>query len=557
MKKTAAIITALILISACLLLVSCSERYGAGEGGRIERLENGELIAISDNGYRFAGWSDGVTEPYRAYEKTEDSVTAEFEPICVKLYDGETLTESVPISELDELETEDVAFFEQGRITLRAYFCANAEALGLAGKTDAVTELCELYKTSSFRDLADIDLHASYLDYEAGEGGELSRADGKIYAKAKNGFRFSGWTDGSVSAERSDTHTADGLYTRALFEPVSISFFVGDWCIKSAPVSELEGFDVSTLRGYKSGADFVGWEDGDKQAPDIESILKKYEKGELAGAEDYSFKAVFSESGKSGFFSFKTIAHALGGAGWRTTDRTYINDLNVFEYNYNEGHRFFEIDLLLTRDGGIVASHDYESEVLYADFMARASEDFAPIDLAGFVKLMADHPDVYMDIDILSVYRSTYNGSAADKLTAFYSALDAEIRARDKESPKELYEDIYSRIVLEIFFEEPTHSLSLELAKSGEYGFKHFMYAGVGDKEFPMGESIAELEKLCEWCRDNGVTMLSTKICTEEFIALTKEYGIYTFAYTFNDPKQIQKLLESGIDCVFTDFVCM
>ena len=50
------------------------------------------------------------------------------------------------------------------------------------------------------------------------------------------------------------------------------------------------------------------------------------------------------------------IAHAFGGID----DKTYTNSLEAFQTNYDKGFRVFEVDLILTSDGGLAARHDWQ-----------------------------------------------------------------------------------------------------------------------------------------------------------------------------------------------------
>ena len=50
------------------------------------------------------------------------------------------------------------------------------------------------------------------------------------------------------------------------------------------------------------------------------------------------------------------ILHAGGGYG----ELTYLNAQETFEYYYNMGYRYFEYDLRLSSDGGIIATHAWE-----------------------------------------------------------------------------------------------------------------------------------------------------------------------------------------------------
>ncbi len=50
------------------------------------------------------------------------------------------------------------------------------------------------------------------------------------------------------------------------------------------------------------------------------------------------------------------IAHASGGIN----GLTYLNSLEVLNYNYQLGHRYFEVDFNWTADGKLVLIHDWK-----------------------------------------------------------------------------------------------------------------------------------------------------------------------------------------------------
>ena len=394
------------------------------------------------------------------------------------------------------------------------------------------------------------------------EGGFVKGNTTGIFANSSEGYRFVGWTDGETAIQKSASiESVKDNTVRPIFEPIFVELYVADLLIESVAVSEFVTRSEADLLVSLRGKIFQKWEA--KNAPidlnETDSVLAQIKQywndGAIKDLPNFKLTASFTDRAAKDFYAFRTIAHALGGAPWLAESNTYLNSLEVFEYHYSRGQRFFEIDLCLTMDGKIVALHQYETQILYDEFMATKREGFTPIDLEILIDLMLQYPEIYIDLDILSVYRSGYEGSAKEKLTLFYDSLDAEIRLRDDGSG-EIYGDIYERFVLEIFFDSHLVSQMLELAKQEKYGFEHFMYAGIGDKETPTGTGDdAELEKTLQWCVENDIRMMSTKILDKEFIEMTDRYDIFTFAYTYNSPEQIEVLLSLGIDCVFTDFV--
>ena len=553
-----------LVIIVFLLFSGCSEKYLSSSGGKVTRDRKSYTVtAVSDNGYRFVGWSDGERETTRAYDRNiEGEVTAIFEPISVILHDGDN-ERSLSLSLIAITDLSTLAPSSAEGIYRSGYFSDEVcGLLSLETAEDCLYQIQQKFLGEGITDVCDLELYSRYLEYSAGEGGGVSKTADGVSADADNGYRFVEWSDKSEEQTRNDDFTEPRAAFSAVFEPIEVELYVSEYHVSSFTLSDFVSLSKESLAAYKSGADFKGWTLKNGVLPlelstktdVVEQINAYYKKGAIRDIPNIELLAEFGEAQFDSFYDFKTISHALGGAPWLEKENTYFNSLEVFEYNYGIGHRFFEIDLLLTSDGKIVASHDYGSTVTYDEFMATKTEGFTPIDLEMFVDMMIEYRDIRMDLDILSIYRSGYVGSAEEKLTVFYDALDAEIKSRDS-GDGAIYNDVYDRLVLEIFFETPYESLSMELAKREEYGFKHFMYAGVGDKEFPMGTELDELRALCEWCVENGVLMMSTKICDAEFIKMTDSYGIFTFAYTFNSPSEIYRLLSIGIDCVFTDFV--
>ena len=113
------------------------------------------------------------------------------------------------------------------------------------------------------------------------------------------------------------------------------------------------------------------------------------------------------------------VAHAFGGKG----SKTYTNALEAFEYNYDLGHRVFEVDFDLTTDNKTICSHDEDYwryitgnedndvEYSYDNFMnTPLFTDYTPMDYKAVVNLLHDYPDIYIITDTkyadeLSVYK--------------------------------------------------------------------------------------------------------------------------------------------------------
>ncbi|GAA3407271.1 phosphatidylinositol-specific phospholipase C/glycerophosphodiester phosphodiesterase family protein [Paenibacillus hodogayensis] len=91
------------------------------------------------------------------------------------------------------------------------------------------------------------------------------------------------------------------------------------------------------------------------------------------------------------------IAHALGGIqGFK-----YTNSYDAFIANYHRGFRLFEVDLLQTEEGELVARHDW-SQNLQPDLTKNSliQGRFRPLAWPDILQLMQIYPDFYLIIDM-------------------------------------------------------------------------------------------------------------------------------------------------------------
>lgn len=94
------------------------------------------------------------------------------------------------------------------------------------------------------------------------------------------------------------------------------------------------------------------------------------------------------------------VAHALGAID----GVAYTNSLEAFAASYAKGFRVFEIDLARTRDGSIVALHDWRDTwhtlPNLAEFKAhRIAGRYTAATLDEILSILQSHPDVYLIVD--------------------------------------------------------------------------------------------------------------------------------------------------------------
>lgn len=91
------------------------------------------------------------------------------------------------------------------------------------------------------------------------------------------------------------------------------------------------------------------------------------------------------------------VAHALGA--WQ--DRTYTNSLEAFEKAYDDGFRVFEVDLELTTDGVLAATHGWPGAALSLDEFRQsmAQRGLTSLTLPELLALVAERADTYLILD--------------------------------------------------------------------------------------------------------------------------------------------------------------
>lgn len=85
-----------------------------------------------------------------------------------------------------------------------------------------------------------------------------------------------------------------------------------------------------------------------------------------------------SIAGTSGWQENRLIAHAFGGVD----GASYTNSYEAFITNYNRGYRLFEVDLVQTTDGKLVARHDW-SQKLQPDLAAHRGRNVTKLQFAN------------------------------------------------------------------------------------------------------------------------------------------------------------------------------
>lgn len=229
------------------------------------------------------------------------------------------------------------------------------------------------------------------------------------------------------------------------------------------------------------------------------------------------------------------VSHA--GAGLKAA--TYSNSREALDVAAARGLRRIEIDFETTRDGRVVAAHDWGQTYVelrpgvlpaplaryfqwgrpdHATFLATPMKGgLTPIDAPGLAEWLKAHPDVKIVTDIKS------------NNVAILGRLIADGVPREKLVPQ-----IYSRG---------------ELAPVRGMGFDEIIYTLYRDTDVPIPEVIAFARK-----HRVAVTIHSARVARADVQAF-RDAGVPLYVHTINEPDRAIRLQEWGAAGIYTDFL--
>ena len=234
------------------------------------------------------------------------------------------------------------------------------------------------------------------------------------------------------------------------------------------------------------------------------------------------------------------VAHAGGGLRADTGSQTYTNSVDALIQNYNLGHRVFEFDLSLTRDGGLAAVHDWNysgaynglpvSESQWRAFVPKGSA-YAPAMLGDILDEMMVNRDIFLITDTKS-----YELTEEETLRQFQRLYDEAI-ARDPE--------LLSRIIPQIY-DEDMYDL---IARIHEYdSVIYTLYAS-----YSAPDVIYAF--LSSHDRVKVVTMPTYWRFQTDMPARLADMGKLVYVHTINSAEEIKALAGEGAVGFYTDFL--
>lgn len=256
---------------------------------------------------------------------------------------------------------------------------------------------------------------------------------------------------------------------------------------------------------------------------------------------DYNLLGWFKPNPHKWIKKAKLIAHGFGRVGKTTS----TNSLEAFEYNYAQGYRVFEADLILTSDNHLVARHDWHSHLghyfkqkipkskrnkplTHKEFMALPiDKKYTPLDFEGIAKLLKKHKDAYLITDTKERDKA--------KIKKQFSII---VKTAKKVDP-----EILNRIIPQIYNEEMLRHIRKV------YDFKSVIYT--------LYQSKATDDQVIDFASKNGIKAITmyTKRYSPAFVRKLKEKGIYSFVHPVNTVHEMRLYEETGVMGFYSDIV--
>ena len=235
----------------------------------------------------------------------------------------------------------------------------------------------------------------------------------------------------------------------------------------------------------------------------------------------------------------RLIAHALGGID----GKIYTDSKDALELNYRNGHRLFEVDLILTRDNVLVARHDWSEGFTKALDQAIVDEGgipnesvfrslkinykYDPLTMEDLAKVMQSNADIYLITDTKSV--------TVQAVEEQFALLVATVRKVD--------ERLLARIIPQIY------NQGMLPAVKKSFDFENIIYT--------LYQTSDGDESVLRFCLENRIhaVAMSPSRYSKAFCAALRTNNIRVYVHTINSPDEAERFFEDGVFGLYTDFL--
>ncbi len=237
----------------------------------------------------------------------------------------------------------------------------------------------------------------------------------------------------------------------------------------------------------------------------------------------------------------RVIAHALGAVDGITNSNT----LDAMKQSYKNDFRLFEVDILPTVNGELVASHGFY-ELLAGKYGRPIPQEhsneiptkeeflnfkfngmYKTVGIEEIVEIMSANPDIYMITDT----KITDYAQATEQFKELVRVC------------KEIDESVLDRIIPQIYNE------SMYDAVMSQHKFKSIIYT--------LYATTTTNHRVLEFVTAKNikvVTMPPERINAQD-VNLFNSYGIKIYTHTINDSEQMKNLKNMGVYGFYTDFI--
>ncbi len=233
------------------------------------------------------------------------------------------------------------------------------------------------------------------------------------------------------------------------------------------------------------------------------------------------------------------VAHALGGIN----NNTYTNSLEAFLYNYEQGHRVFEVDFFITDpEKTLVAAHSdshwrrqistnrfpIKRDFTYSNFMnQKIYGKYTTMDYRDIIGLMITYPDIF----IITDSKFTDKDSV---LLQFKQLIDYA---------NEMDPTVLNRLIPQIYSEEMLDWV-MDLHPFGSVIFTVY-------------QTDWTIQSVYDFFKKSHVKFITVPCeeVTQEMMDVWGELEIIVACHTCNDQEQARSLFEMGLDFIYTDFL--
>lgn len=237
------------------------------------------------------------------------------------------------------------------------------------------------------------------------------------------------------------------------------------------------------------------------------------------------------------------VAHAMGDVD----GKAYTNCLEAFEQSYEEGFRVFEVDLSMTADGQVAATHGWDANdiekrlgfqlepdrigqpLTMAEFKGQLIKGkYVPLAWTDIVNLLSQYPDVYIITDTKDTEEPGVS-ACFTKMISDASAIDETVLERV--IPQVYNEAMYTSI----------HKL---------YPWKSVIYTlySIENGEYS--------QEIVDFVYQNSIQVVTTseEHSNEKLFHDLYEHGVKIYMHTYDDENIVNQLKqERGIYGVYTN----